>query len=164
MVLSHYLGVWQFPTKARKRLKYKNLLLVLFRSVTNKIPNLFILPFRARNTDIFFWFSSHCTFFRKHIKPKKNVVVAIIMHNTRAWGQWSIWGQWGFFLFNFWQMYYHYSNEGDCIPPIYLHLIFPILQFEISSLMNWIFLPAVACKIQVWNRPKINFIKLDISK
>ena len=24
-------------------------------------------------------------------------------------------------------------------PPIYLHLIFDILQFEISSLMNWIF-------------------------
>ena len=24
-------------------------------------------------------------------------------------------------------------------PPIYLHLIFEILQFEISSLMNWIF-------------------------
>ena len=24
-------------------------------------------------------------------------------------------------------------------PPIYLHLIFAILQFEISSLMNWIF-------------------------
>ena len=33
--------------------------------------------------------------------------------------------------------------------PIYLHLIFGILQFEISSLMNWIFLPAVVCKIQV---------------
>ena len=25
------------------------------------------------------------------------------------------------------------------IPPVYLHWIFPILQFEISSLMNWIF-------------------------
>ena len=35
--------------------------------------------------------------------------------------------------------------------PIYLHLIFAILQFEISSLMNWIFLPAVACKIPVWS-------------
>ena len=46
------------------------------------------------------------------------------------------------------------------IPTIYLHLIFTILQFEISSLMNWIFfpslnwifLPAVACKIPVWNQ------------
>ena len=26
-------------------------------------------------------------------------------------------------------------------PPIYLNWIFPILQFEISSLMNWIFFP-----------------------
>ena len=42
-------------------------------------------------------------------------------------------------------------------PPIYLHLIFAILQFEISSLMNWIFfpslnwifLPAVAKEIQI---------------
>ena len=33
-------------------------------------------------------------------------------------------------------------------PPVYLH---------------WIFLPAVACKIQVWSRLKIKFIKLDIS-
>ena len=40
-------------------------------------------------------------------------------------------------------------------PPIYLHLIFAILQFEILSdeldffpSLNWIFLPAVACKIQ----------------
>ena len=29
--------------------------------------------------------------------------------------------------------------------------------------MNWIFLPSVACKIQVWNRLKIQFLKLDIS-
>ena len=50
------------------------------------------------------------------------------------------------------------------------HLIFAILQFEISSLkeldfflsLNCIFLPAVACKIQVWNRQKIQFLKLDI--
>ena len=34
-------------------------------------------------------------------------------------------------------------------PPIYLNLIFAILQSEISELINWIFLPAVACKIQV---------------
>ena len=29
------------------------------------------------------------------------------------------------------------------LPPIYLHLIFPILQFEISSLINWIFFPSL---------------------
>ena len=29
--------------------------------------------------------------------------------------------------------------------------------------LKFIFLPAVACKIQVWNRQKINFIKLDVS-
>ena len=38
------------------------------------------------------------------------------------------------------------------IPPFYLHWNFPILQFEISSL---IFLSAVGCKIQVWNGLKI---------
>ena len=32
-------------------------------------------------------------------------------------------------------------------PLIYLHLIFGTHQFEISCLMNWNFLPAVACKI-----------------
>jgi hypothetical protein len=61
-----------------------------------------------------------------------------------------------------------YANS----PPIYMQLIFAILQFEISNLMNriffpslnWIFLPAVACKIQVWSRLKIKFIKLDIFK
>ena len=37
------------------------------------------------------------------------------------------------------------------IPFIYLHFIFAILQFEISSLMNWIFLSAAAFKIQFWN-------------
>ena len=31
------------------------------------------------------------------------------------------------------------------------------------SQLNWIFLPAIACKIQVWNRQKIKFIKLNIS-
>ena len=36
------------------------------------------------------------------------------------------------------------------------------LQFELSSLMHWIFLPAAACKIQFWNRPKIRFLKLEI--
>ena len=48
------------------------------------------------------------------------------------------------------------------IPFIYLHFIFAILQFEISSLMNWIFLSAASCKIQFWNRPKIRFLKLEI--
>ena len=54
-------------------------------------------------------------------------------------------------------------------PPIYLHLIFAFqFEFEFDELdffpsLNWIFLPAVACKIQVWNRLKIQFIKLDIS-
>ena len=53
------------------------------------------------------------------------------------------------------------GGTREAIPPIYLHLIFAILQFETSSLRNWIFLPAVACKIQVWNILKIKFIKLD---
>ena len=92
----------QFPTKARKMLKLKNYKLsFLQRIVTNNIPTLIYLYylFEQKILTFFFWFSSHCTFFRKHIKQKKNVVVAIIMHNTRAWGQaqWNIWGQWGFF-------------------------------------------------------------------
>ena len=53
-------------------------------------------------------------------------------------------------------------------PTINLHLIFEIFQFEISSLMNWIyfpsliwiFLPAVACKIQVWNKLKTSLSNL----
>ena len=36
------------------------------------------------------------------------------------------------------------SNKSLYYLPIYLHLIFAIFQFEISSLMNWIF-------FQVWN-------------
>ena len=44
-------------------------------------------------------------------------------------------------------------------PPIYLHLIYKILSFEISSLMNLLFLPAVAWKIQV----KIRFYFQSIS-
>ena len=53
------------------------------------------------------------------------------------------------------------QHERIRVQSIYLHLIFAILQFEISSLMNyifflvwtlkWIFLPDVACKIKVWN-------------
>jgi hypothetical protein len=53
--------------------------------------------------------------------------------------------------------YYNNYMAGYTMPPIYLHLVFGMLQFEISSLMNCIFslglncifLPAVACKIQV---------------
>ena len=49
-------------------------------------------------------------------------------------------------------------------PPIYS----PVWNIEFDELdffpsLNWIFLPAVACKIQVWNRLKIKFTKLDIS-
>ena len=36
-------------------------------------------------------------------------------------------------------------------------------ELDFFPSLNWIFLPAVACKIQVWNRLKIQFIKLDIS-
>ena len=36
-------------------------------------------------------------------------------------------------------------------------------ELDFFPSLNWIFLPAVACKIQVWNRLKIKFIKLDIS-
>jgi hypothetical protein len=51
-------------------------------------------------------------------------------------------------------------------------LIFAILYFEISSLMsltffpwlNSIYLPAVACKIQVWNRLKSMVTKLEYVK
>ena len=48
------------------------------------------------------------------------------------------------------------------IPPIYLHWVFPILQFEISSLINWIFSPfwnikLAKSKIPVW---EIHFVGL----
>ena len=46
-----------------------------------------------------------------------------------------------------------------CNSPVW-NIEFDELDFFPSS--NWIFLPAVACKIQVWNRLKIKFIKLDI--
>ena len=36
-------------------------------------------------------------------------------------------------------------------------------ELDFLSSLNWSFLPAVACKIQVWNRLKIMFIKLDFS-
>ena len=43
------------------------------------------------------------------------------------------------------------SNMFETISTIQntMHLIFAIVQFEISSLMSWIFLPAVAFEIQV---------------
>ena len=47
-----------------------------------------------------------------------------------------------------------------------LHLIFAILEFgelDFFPTLNWIFLPVVACKIQIWNRLKIQLIKLNIS-
>ena len=55
--------------------------------------------------------------------------------------------------------------------PIYLHSIFDILEFEISSLMNWIFFPSLnwifagyrGSKNPVQTRKKIQFIKLEIS-
>ena len=78
-------------------------------------------------------------------------------------------------VFYFWQVKTWLHEKENLIfgqiryYPIYLHLIFGIFQLEISSLdfissLNWIFLPTVVCKIQVWNRQKIQFIKLDISK
>ena len=48
-------------------------------------------------------------------------------------------------------------------PPIYLHLIYKILSFEISSLMNLFFLPAVAWEIQVKIRFYFQSSKLSIS-
>jgi len=56
-------------------------------------------------------------------------------------------------------------------PPIYLHLIFARFQFEISSLMNWIFWSIsnwnfagyTGSKYQVQTGEKIKFIKLDVS-
>ena len=45
------------------------------------------------------------------------------------------------------------SQKLTELPQKYLSICTWFLQF--SSLMNWIFLPAVACNIQVWNRLKI---------
>ena len=36
-------------------------------------------------------------------------------------------------------------------------------ELDFLTSLNWIFTASVACKIQVWNRPKIQFIKLDFS-
>ena len=62
-------------------------------------------------------------------------------------------------------------QEDVIWPPIYLHMIFEKLQFEISSLMNWIFslfqtwiLQATAGrKLKFKLGKKIQFIKLYIS-
>ena len=51
---------------------------------------------------------------------------------------------------------YHFKS-----PVFVWNIVFDELDFFPS--LKWIFLPAVACKIQVWNRLKIQFIKLDIS-
>ena len=56
-------------------------------------------------------------------------------------------------------------------PPIYLHLIFDILQFEISSLMNWIIFlvwtgllqATQAVNIQFKLGKIIRYVKLEIS-
>ena len=42
-------------------------------------------------------------------------------------------------------------------------LKYPVWWTRFFPSLNWIFLLAVACKIQVWNKLKIKFIKLDIS-
>ena len=47
-----------------------------------------------------------------------------------------------------------------CNSPVW-NIQFDELDFFPS--LNWIFLPAVACTIQDWNRLKIKLIKLDIS-
>ena len=55
----------------------------------------------------------------------------------------------------------HYPSALDFCRYKVWNVKFDELDFFPS--LNWIFLPAVACKIQVWNRLKIKFIKLDIS-
>ena len=49
------------------------------------------------------------------------------------WRRTSMKTEWGYFQY--------------VVPPIYLHWIFPILQFEISSLKNWIF-----SQFEIWNQ------------
>ena len=48
------------------------------------------------------------------------------------------------------------------IPPIYRHLIFDIIEFEISSLMSWIFAGYAGSKNPIQTRKKIQFIKMEI--
>ena len=64
-----------------------------------------------------------------------------------------------------------FQNINKCQFP-YLSALdfcnFPVWNIEFDELdcfprLNWIFLPALVCEIQVWNRLKIQFIKLDIS-
>ena len=45
--------------------------------------------------------------------------------------------------------FFQFTFKILAYPFIYLHLIFANLQFEISRLMNWSFLSAVACTIQI---------------
>ena len=53
------------------------------------------------------------------------------------------------------------SAHVFCNSPIW-NVKFDELDFFPS--LNWIFLPAVACKIQVWNKLNIKFIKVNILK
>ena len=67
-------------------------------------------------------------------------------------------------------IFLYFWSQGRPMPPIYLLLIFAILQFEISSLMNlifslfqtWILQTTAGGKIQ-FKLEKIQFIKLNIS-
>ena len=49
------------------------------------------------------------------------------------------------------------------IPPIYLHLIFDILKFEISSLINWIFFPNLNWILAGYTAQVVKQGKLEIS-
>ena len=69
--------------------------------------------------------------------------------------------------FKYLESSYEYKNFRTWLqlgfPPIYLHLIFDILEFEISSLMNWIFAGYTGSKNPVQTRTKIQFIILELS-
>ena len=62
-----------------------------------------------------------------------------------------------------------FEHCSEPISPIYLHLIFAILQFELFSLTDMIFslfqtwILQVAAKNPVQTRKNIQFIKLEIS-
>ena len=45
------------------------------------------------------------------------------------------------------------------IPPIYLHLIFVILQFVVSSLMNLIFKPSISTHSKPRTLPRTRLLK-----
>ena len=52
----------------------------------------------------------------------------------------------------------YFSNLFQrALPPIYLHLIFDILKFEISSLINWIFFQVWTGFMQATQTVKIHF-------